>query len=251
MARGARMADQAVTAVLTSCGRFGLLDQTLRSFLAHETAPLSRFILIEDSGDEGVRDVVRAIDPGIEVLVNPIRIGQHAAIDRAYAQVSTPLVMHLEDDWLFSGPVVADGCAILAAHPEVSVVSGRFMDDFGYPGPLPPLERLGEVAYRRIPRALHPGWFGYSFAPGMRRLAEWRRFGPFARYGREWDVSYAMKRAGLRMAFLTEGRYRENGRTEQRADTDPHRPTRLADRLGKAARKALFAVERRLGRYED
>lgn len=246
------MAEPAVTAVLTSCGRFGLLETTLRSFLATETAALDRFVVIEDSGEEAVRDVVRAVDPGIEVLVNPRRMGQHAAIDRAYATVRTPLVMHLEDDWLFSrGGTVAEGRAILDACPEVSVVSGRFMDDFSWPGPLPPVERLGEVAFRRAPRALHPGWFGYSFAPGMRRLAEWRRFGPFVRFGREWDLSYAMKRAGFRMAFLADGRYRENGRTEPRASSDPHRPGRLADRLGKAARKALFAVEKRLGHYDD
>ncbi len=246
------MAEGAVTAVLTSCGRFALLERTLRSFLATNAAPLTRFIVIEDSGDGAARDVVAAIDPGVEVVVNPRRLGQHTAIDRAYAMVETPLVMHLEDDWEFSrGGIVEDGAAILAAHPETSMVSGRFFDNFVFPGPLPPVERLGEVAYHRIPRTLHPGWFGYSFTPGMRRLAEWRRFGPFARYGREWDLSYAMKRAGFRMAFLAEGRCREIGQQDQRAATDPHRPSSLRNRLGKAARKALFSVEKRLGRYDD
>jgi hypothetical protein len=246
------MSYGAVTAVLTSCGRFHLLERTLRSFIATNTAPFARFVVIEDSGDENVRAVVAAVDPGIEVVVNPQRRGQHAAIDRAYATVTTDLIMHLEDDWEFSrGGIVEDGRAILAEHPEVSMVSGRFFDNFGYPGALPPLERLGDVAYHRVPRALHPGWFGYSFTPGMRRLAEWRRFGPFARYGREWDLSYAMKRAGFRMAFLAEGRCREMGQQDQRAATDPHRPSPWRNRLGKAARKALFAVEKRLGRYDD
>jgi hypothetical protein len=248
------MDDRRVTAVLTSCGRFTLLEQTLRTFLAVNEAPLDRFILIEDSGDGAVREVAAAVDRGIEVLVNPRRMGQHASIDRAYALVETPLIMHLEDDWAFDrGGFVEDGRTILAAHPEVSVVSGRCLDNFDFPGPLPAVERLGGVAYRRVPRSQHPGWFGYSFAPGMRRLQEWRRFGPFARYGREWDLSWTMKRAGFRMAFLDEGRYREVGQGggDQRASSDPHRPTPYMNRIGKSARKALFRIERALGRYDD
>lgn len=246
------MGGSDVTAVLTSCGRFDHLERTLRGFFAVNRAPLARFVLIEDSGDRAVHEVVRAIDPGIEVMLNATRIGQHAAIDRAYATVTTPLVMHLEDDWAFTrGGFIEAGQAILAACPDVSVVSGRFRDDFGGLPPDLPIERLDGIGFVRVPRKLHPGWFGYALHPGMRRLSEWQRFGPFARYGREWDISYTMKRAGFRMAYLEEGCYREAGRDLSVAGSDPGRPLGLANKLMKSGRKALFAVEAALGRYDD
>ena len=44
---------------MTSCGRFDLLAETLRTFVACNTAPIARWLVVEDSGREEVRDVVR------------------------------------------------------------------------------------------------------------------------------------------------------------------------------------------------
>src|SRR5688572_3336543 len=93
--------DSPITFVLTSCGRFDLLEQTLSSFLTHNTAPISRYIIVEDSADPAVLSIVARLGGGIEVLVNDPPIGQLAAIDRAYALVSTPYIFHCQDDWLF------------------------------------------------------------------------------------------------------------------------------------------------------
>jgi hypothetical protein len=39
-----------ITFVLTSCGRFDLLTDTIASFLAFNTAPIARYLVVEDSG---------------------------------------------------------------------------------------------------------------------------------------------------------------------------------------------------------
>ena len=43
-----------ITFVLTSCRRFDLLERTLESFVATNDYPIQRYIIIEDSEDEGV-----------------------------------------------------------------------------------------------------------------------------------------------------------------------------------------------------
>jgi hypothetical protein len=65
-----------------------------------------------------------------------------------------------------------------------------------------PAQRLGEIAYFEMDPRLHPEYFSYSFNPGLRRLADYRRLGPFASIGGEADISYAFKTAGFRIANL-------------------------------------------------
>jgi len=38
--------------VLTSCARFDLLVETMLTLLEHNTAPIARYVVIEDAGDE-------------------------------------------------------------------------------------------------------------------------------------------------------------------------------------------------------
>lgn len=83
-----------ITFVLTSCGRFDLLAETLRTFVACNTAPIARWLVVEDSGREEVRDVVRGAGVPIELIVNDPPVGQMTSIDRAYATVDTPYIFH-------------------------------------------------------------------------------------------------------------------------------------------------------------
>lgn len=90
-----------ITFVLTSCGRFDLLAETMVTFLEHNTAPIARWIVVEDSGNDNVRTVLGGVDAPLEFLVNDPPVGQIRSIDRAYALVDTPYVFHCEDDWRF------------------------------------------------------------------------------------------------------------------------------------------------------
>src|SRR5262245_59391390 len=93
--------DGAITFVLTSCGRFDLLNFTLSSFRAYNTAPIAKYIIVEDSGLTEVTSIAAQLGNNVEVLINDPPLGQMGAIDRAYERVSTPYVFHCEDDWFF------------------------------------------------------------------------------------------------------------------------------------------------------
>ncbi|MEO1292601.1 MAG: glycosyltransferase [Pseudomonadota bacterium] len=241
------MREFSYTVVLTSCGRFDLLRPTVESFLAHADVVPARFIVIEDSGDDTVRETLQGLGD-IEVLVNPVQLGQMASIDQAYAAVETPYVFHCEDDWtFFRGGFLAESIAILDARADVSMVGLR---DRAEMNPLVrdlAVEQLPESAIRYVPfdPARHPEYFSYSFNPGLRRLSDARRFMPFAAIGGEEDISYAFKQAGFRMATLAEPAVRHAG--WERHVHDPTRAPKaktLPQRLARSTAKRWKRLRR-------
>ena len=63
---------------LTSCGRFDLLERTLRSLLPRLDGPLAQIVIAEDSGDRRALEVAArfgAAARDIEVLVNDPPLG--------------------------------------------------------------------------------------------------------------------------------------------------------------------------------
>ncbi|MEL6361911.1 MAG: glycosyltransferase [Pseudomonadota bacterium] len=242
------MASIDYTVVVTSCGRFDLLAQTLSSLFAHvDVAPVET-VIIEDSGASLPENAIEGVSGPKRIIQNPVNLGQMASIDRAYAKVSTPLVFHCEDDWAFlRGGFIRQSADLLAAMPDVSMVSLRAR---GALNPLLrhlPSEIMGEVPYFRARADLHPEYFGYSFNPGLRRKADYDRFAPLAAIGHEADVSHAFKRAGFVMAYLEEPAVEHIGEGRHVDDpAAPKRPTNTIERLKRSAEKRVKRLKRSL-----
>ncbi len=198
--------DREITFVLTSFGRFDLLEETVRTFAACNTAPIARWAIVEDSGRPGVRDAVAGTGLPIEFLENDPRIGQMASIDRAYATVSTPYIFQCEDDWrFFRGGFVEESLVLLERRPEVSaVMCHRAGQNTRHDAIVAtaPLRTLDGIVYRLPLPHVDDVWFGYGFNPGVRRLADTRAFGSFAVRGHEKHASLCFKRRGMGMASL-------------------------------------------------
>src|SRR5262249_43460816 len=118
-------------------------------------------------------------------LDNKTRLGQIAAIDRAYALVDTPYIFHCEEDWEFyeTGFIEAS-MTILEANRNVITVWLRAHDDTnGHP-----LDEnfLGiaktscghEVKYKKIALDYEGCWHGFTFNPGLRRLKDFTNHFP-------------------------------------------------------------------------
>ena len=236
------------TVVITSCGRFDLLERTLRSLIAYLEGPQESVIVIEDSGQQTVDDVVRSVLPDARVIVNEQRLGQLASVDKAYAQVQTPYIFHCEDDWHFTaGGFLEDSYALLKAFPELSLVSLRSRDELNRLIRTSPTRRLGSIDYFQADPDLHPEYFGYSFNPGLRRRADYLRIGPFASFRGEREISYCFKKLGYTIGYLEQAcvthigdeRHINDPKTHKRARTLPQRlahSLRLrVDRLHRAA----------------
>ena len=198
------MAD--VTVVLTSCARFDLLRETLASFQQHNDYPLARFLLIEDSGDAAVFDVVQEFPQlKIEVVLNNPSIGQHASIDRAYSMVDTEYIFHCEDDWLFLRKgIIADSVALMDNDQSIALVWAR--GDEGAPPWVKKSPRIVQsgVLIRPIDPKAHHLWGNFTFNPGLRRLSHYRMMPGGYVVNAEGRTSIFLKRRGYRMVILAE-----------------------------------------------
>lgn len=97
-----------VTFVLTSCGRFDLLTETLSSFFLYNAYAINDFIIIDDSGNATAQDIKNCVPEEfrekISIIINKKNKGQNTSVDIAYRDIKTKYVFHCEDDWLFYRP---------------------------------------------------------------------------------------------------------------------------------------------------
>ena len=238
------------TVTLTSCRRFDLLEATLRSLLPRLDGPLAEILIVEDSEDKGIFDVIDKVGgDGISVIVNSPPLGQMKSIDLVYSKVRTDWIFHCEDDWeFFSNGFIEKSFSILKTFEHISMVSLRPRSELN---PLirntPPL-RLNGIQYFSAEPSLHPEYFGYSFNPGLRRLSDYRKVAPVADLpAGERDVSYCFKRLGYTMGYLEEPAVRHMGGGRHVHDPAlPRRPTGFPERLLASMQKRWRRLHRRI-----
>jgi hypothetical protein len=125
--------EDAVTVVVTACGRPDLLEITLKSFLKYNTYPISQFIISEDSGIPDINKKLELEYPHFRWINAPQRRGQIKSIDEAYSYVNTPYIFHLEDDWeTFRPGVIEESLIILKSGDKISAVMCRQHGEGGY-----------------------------------------------------------------------------------------------------------------------
>ncbi len=175
--------DKTVSAVLTSCGRADLLTRTLDSFFRFNTYPISKFIVVEDGA--AVPDALSTypLPCAHDLICTGERVSQIAAIDYAYSRLESEYIFHLEDDWEFYAPrFIEKSMILLERHPKCLQVYLRALDDTnGHPVGRR-VHRDDHVLWRRMQYgfvAYGGEWNGFSFNPGLRRLADYVAIGGY------------------------------------------------------------------------
>lgn len=244
------MVQISYTVVITSCRRFDLLRQTIKTLIPQLDVPAARWIVIEDSEDRSVEQAVKGLGVDIDVIVNGTQLGQMRSIDRAYSEVTTPWIFHCEDDWeFFRSGFIAESHAILEAFPKVSMVGLRPRSELNPLVRKLPTQKLGDVDFFMFDPSLHPEYFSYSFNPGLRRLSDYKLHGPFAAIGPEHDVSYAFKKAGYNIANLEAPAVRHIGDGRHVHDpTQREKAKSIGAKLARSIRKRVKRLMRSFGR---
>jgi hypothetical protein len=230
-----------VTVCLTSCGRPDLLKRTLDSF--HRFNPGGGAVIIsEDCADANLIAQIAASHPTAKILSGPERLGQMRSIDRLFSEVKTPYLFHLEDDWLFDGPVNwGAAIALLAGRDDVANVSVRAFSEIKekYRNRSDPLTLHGET-FRLMHRYAHPEFFGWSNNPGLMRTALYTAYAPFGRM-RHDQMSALIKRDGRREAYFVPGVAHHIGQSRNVKDpTTPPRPTSKTAKWLRWMKKRLY-----------
>lgn len=247
---------QPYTVALTSCGRFDLLERTLRSLLPRLDGPLKSILIADDSGEDGAWDLDRVIDNfksnyvPVHAVVNDPPVGQVASIDRLYGLVDTDWVFHCEDDWeFFATGFIRKSFELLMEDETLSMIALRDVSDYGQVSFGP--ERLSSsgIGYRVADASLR--WQGHmsglQFNPGLRRMSDYRRIGPYEKLApivREVTVSEAYRDMGLLVGLLAAPAMRHIG--DGRGVPDPFQPRGLLYRMKRSARKRWLRLQDRL-----
>jgi len=244
MSRKYRIDPGKLTVVLTSCGRFDLLADTVASFLRHFDT--DRIIVADDAGNIKAATAFASGLPQIDMRVNDPPCGQMRSIDGLYASVNTPYVVHLEDDWAFSGDADLDKVMrLLEARPDISVVCIGYRFDKRFADHARKEAREG-VDYWVWDLDAHPKWFSYSFNPSVGRTGFWREHGPYAGFKTEEGLSQFAKSRGLRIAMLIPSLAEHIG--DDRHADDRFQPKRAKTPLARLKRSIAKRWERLTGR---
>lgn len=227
-----------ITLCLTIGRRPELLEKTLRSLL-----PLFEFteiIAINDFRDPPTNEAFRRVCPNGKLISLSAQVGHHAAVDCMYRQVSTPYVMHCEDDWEFTNPLdVAGAISLLRQKPEISQVCFRKVSDFHLSEEdLGKIDRgpMGDLKYARLDK-IHPQWHGYTFNPHLASLELWRQLNGFSGFKKERHISRALRAKGRFTAYIEPGSCSHIG-LDQSVSASAANPTGL--NLFKKKLKSLF-----------
>ena len=124
-----------VTLVITSCGRFDLLEETLDSFFEYNTYPIKKIIITEDSTEgkklEKLISKYNNKNQNFKLIVNEARLGQLKSIDKAYREIDTEYIFHCEDDWRFlKKGFIEKSIDLLEEDEKILVIGLRDKADF-------------------------------------------------------------------------------------------------------------------------
>ncbi|WP_342362581.1 glycosyltransferase [Terrarubrum flagellatum] len=227
------------TVVVTSCGRFDLLAKTIDSF--ERCFAAERIIIAEDSADRAGARAFAAKRPRVEMRINDPKLGQLRSIDRLYGTISTPYVIHLEDDWEFTSPIELERIVrMLESNPDVTAALLAHREYAAHYERSVRMMSSDGLEYKYFKPDAHPLWFSYSFNPSIARMDLWRAVGPFAKYETEEKLSGVMKQEGKKIALLWPPVGHHIGDDRHVPDPfQPLRPRNFAEKWVRSIRKRL------------
>ena len=217
--------EKEITVCITSCGRWDLLEITLKSLIQFWDGPKpERLLIYEDQSLDEMH--YEALKIGLTTMLSnfcPFDIrhgkrGQIMAIDVLYSEVKTPYIFHCEDDWQFTRTGFNQkSLAILEEKPMTCQVWIREPNDRnGHPAIGQVITLESGVKYQLMKTGFRGVWHGFSFNPGLRRLSDYQKLFPKGMYADiHWSPSNPLQaeqlvgkqyfRHGYRAATLLEG----------------------------------------------
>ena len=198
------MESKEITVCLTSCGRWDLLEQTLKSLVEFWDGPEPERLLIYE--DQDLTDqyktilhnlVRKAINDQWLFEIYTGKVGQIKAIDFMYYKVSTPFIYHQEDDWIYyrTGFIQAS-FDILEKHPDcINFWLREPQDTNGHP------HRNGILKNN-----YNGQWGGFTFNPTLKRVSDYKRIGSYSKHTvfnreRPWESESKISMLYRRMGY--------------------------------------------------
>lgn len=197
-----------VTFVITCYNRPEELRETLKHLETIDLSALKKIIIIEDSPNPDIAAIAGTSVSGIPVqfLQNQQNVGQTVSVDRAYAEIDTPYIFHCEEDWLFpSSLFIKESKLILESDPKIHSVMVRDPSEYSWYFYTLPKKSIKGFEYWVSEIRANRKWGAFSFNPGLRRLSDYKKHGPYAKFDAEQDLAFFHKLQGYKLAVLAHG----------------------------------------------
>ena len=209
--------DSKVTVVITSYKRLDLLKLNIDSFNRVNTYPIKEIIIIDDSADSAEHEELRRDYPNCKLILNKTNIGLIDSIDKAYAEVTTPYVFHVEDDFEHIKPgFLEQAVRVLENNSWIMQVWSE--NRHGQPLDAEIIETDG-VQYKLVSiNGMDLIWHGFTFIASLRSMQGYEMTKPWAQWSpktdglssRECKIGWAYHKLGYRAAALLDLPYCEH-----------------------------------------
>ncbi len=181
--------EKSVTVCITSFNRPRLLEQTISSLLENYMHDVADILVLDDSGKpETVRKVCAMFGDQVTFWAHKKTLGQVKSIDELYSKVTTPYILHCEDDYVFEGnkSFISDSIHLLEEFDDVHQVWIRHLKNYEIShgaNYLKVFEKIPRatydyITYRNVLKDHYGTWCGFSWNPGLRRLADYKKMFP-------------------------------------------------------------------------
>lgn len=201
-----------VTLVINSCGRLDLLDRTMASFNKFNTFPIAETILVDDSGDPAIHDLLRQNYPDFTLILERHR-GLIPCVDDAFSRVKTPYLFKIEEDWEFyKKGFIEKSMKILKAYSDILLVWLRDRSDTNAHPVEDKLMEVNGVTFSLLSLNFRNEWHGFTFNPSLWRVEDYKRLAPFENIAgegnmgmQEMNIGYWYMKLGYRAVILKDG----------------------------------------------
>ena len=203
--------EKKITICLTSCNRFDLLEQTIKSMVEFwDGEPPFAFYINEDSGlmiPTAIAEYIESVWPKSKYVEFYGLKNQIAAIDRMYKEVVTPYIYHQECDWLTTkSGFIGRSMDILESNSKIMQVWLREPNDRnGHPASGQVLKTDKGTKYQLMRIGYRRDWNGFSFNPGLRRLADYKLIGPYSKIAKFYPEQPLKSEIEIGKKYLANG----------------------------------------------
>lgn len=170
-----------ITVILTSCGRWDLLERTLESFWRVNSYPIEKFVIYDDKGLDNYTQEDFEYWHQIQRTFNNIlwicpkeRKGQIVSLDRLMEEVDTGYYFNLEDDWLIvKDGFIEESIEVLERYELCNQVQLRGRENInGHPS-------IFHDGVLKLVRNYNGKWHGWGFNPSVRRRRDYELIGSY------------------------------------------------------------------------
>ena len=201
-----------VTVVVTSFNRFDLLERMMTSLYRATNYSFKEIIIIEDSADKEMHQkLIDRYSQTCRLILNEKNLGAYESIDLAYSLITTPYVLHVEDDWEFikNGNFIGQAVEVLNYDKTIMQVS---LEHNPVMSTLPEVLDANGVSYQIVGTDINGWWHGFTCHPSVRSMEGYQRTKPWIQWSekredlsqRELKVGFEYFRLGYKAAILNE-----------------------------------------------